>query len=648
MWERQSQRAGVHIAFQSFESLSRKNRPVASFDLVIIDEAHHARNSSTVRYRELSRMLTTSKALMLTATPIHNTRRDITALLSLFLGSRAESLNESDFSRCVIRRSAGSIEHTPRFPEVTELQWKEIPDGSDIPNQLLALPPPVPLRDGGLGAVLIRRALLRQWCSSDGALEAALRRRLARSIALAAALESGQYPTQAELRAWTFAEDSLQLAFPSLVAASGTSCADLLAGVRAHERALRTVLAGLATDTSRDIERAHILKEIRIAHRYVPIVAFTQYAATVAGMFRILRTEHGVAALTASGARVAGGTISRREALNSFAPIASGAKAPREIECISLLLTTDLMSEGVNLQDAGVVVHLDLPWTAARLEQRLGRIRRMESSHSVVHSYGIRPIGSAEMMIRLEATVRRKLRETESMVGRSINLLPDEQATSRPDPLAISEQMRATVSQWLRTTDETQLSHRPIQVAGVSSKRSGFIALTRAGSHTALVAYDGSRITESPRTLLDLLGAVGRMTRQVPSEAFRSAIGLVERWMLERRILGFTAADQAAVARARHRILRRIASITQCARPHQRQRINSLADSARQAVLGRLGVAAESEMMQLASSPLDDDVWLESISQIFSERDGTGEIESTVIALLILVPDDDARISARR
>jgi superfamily II DNA or RNA helicase len=48
MWERQSERAGVQIAFQSFESLSRKKRPVSRFDLVIVDEAHHARNPSTV------------------------------------------------------------------------------------------------------------------------------------------------------------------------------------------------------------------------------------------------------------------------------------------------------------------------------------------------------------------------------------------------------------------------------------------------------------------------------------------------------------------------------------------------------------------------------------------------------------------------
>jgi hypothetical protein len=593
-------------------------------------------------------MLSRSKALMLTATPIHNSRRDITALLALFLGSRAESLDEKEMIRCAMRRSADSIEAAPGFPEVAELQWKEIPDSSDIPDQLLALPPPVPLRDGGLGAVLISRALLRQLCSSDAALEAALRRRLARSLALVAALESGQYPSAAELRAWTFAEDSLQLAFPSLVAASGTSCADLLAGVRAHEAAVRTALTALATDDSRDVERARILKEIRLAHDGVPIVAFTQYAATVAGMFRILRAERGVAALTASGARVAGGAISRREALNSFAPVASGVKAPREIERITLLLTTDLMSEGVNLQDAGVVVHLDLPWTAARLEQRLGRIRRMESRHNLVHSYGIRPINSAEMMIRLEATVRRKLREAESFVGHGINVFPEEQLRNGPDPLAISEQMRATVSPWLSSGADSRVSKGSIQIAGVASKRSGFLALAMIDAHCTLLGYDGIRITESPRTILDLLRAVGRAIREIPDEAARSAVRLVEKWMVEKRILGFTTADQATVARARRRVLHRIASIPQRARPHQRQRINSLTDSARRSVLGRLGVAAESALLQLAASPLDDDVWLESVAQIFSERDGTGEIESTVIAVLILVADDFARRTVRR
>jgi len=46
-------------------------------------------------------------------------------------------------------------------------------------------------------------------------------------------------------------------------------------------------------------------------------------------------------------------------------------------------------------QDAAVVVHLDLPWTTARLTQRLGRIWRIGSQHSRVYEYAIAPPAAA-------------------------------------------------------------------------------------------------------------------------------------------------------------------------------------------------------------------------------------------------------------
>ena len=78
------------------------------FDLVVIDEAHHARNRGTRRYEGLSTMVMQSRVLLLSATPIHNSRRDLTALLALFLGSRAASLSRAEIARCVIRREVES------------------------------------------------------------------------------------------------------------------------------------------------------------------------------------------------------------------------------------------------------------------------------------------------------------------------------------------------------------------------------------------------------------------------------------------------------------------------------------------------------------------------------------------------------------
>jgi hypothetical protein len=434
MWSEQARRAGVELPFLSLEALSRTSYSGKPCDLVIIDEAHHCRNPSTVRYRHVSRMVMRSKVLMLSATPIHNSPRDLSSVLALFMGSRAEWLTGSEIARCVVRRQIESAGLEDRVPDAKALIWKEIEDDDTVPRQLLALPPPVPARDGGDGGALVARSLLRQWCSSDAALESALRRRLAKSIALRDALECGSYPSQRELSAWVFAEDSVQLAFPSLVASPIGDGAALLAALSAHDQALREILGSLTRNRRRDTMRADVLKEIRRAHPGVPIVAFSQYTDTVRALFRELRTERGVASLSATGARVAGGTITRREALARFAPVATGVRAPRYINRIDLLLTTDLLSEGVNLQDAGVVVHLDLPWTAARLEQRLGRVRRLSSIHRCVYAYGIRPSAAAEALISLEKTIRMKFRAAHESVGGARPILPEGRQLSRRAP----------------------------------------------------------------------------------------------------------------------------------------------------------------------------------------------------------------------
>ncbi|HUQ20522.1 MAG TPA: SNF2-related protein [Gemmatimonadaceae bacterium] len=624
MWMQQSARAGLDLPFQSFELLSRKRTVTSECDLVILDEAHHIRNPATVRYRALCGILLHSRVLMLSATPVHNSRKDLHSLLALFMGSRAETLSESELTRCVIRRKLDATTRLSGMPEVGAVRWNEIDDDNDIPKLLLALPPPVPASDGGLAAALIARGLLRQWCSSDTALQSAIRRRLARAMALVESLEAGRYPTKRELDTWSFAEDSLQLAFPALVATVSGNCAALLVGVRQHESALRNILSILCAETTRDTTRAQIIKHIVRFHAGVPIVAFSQYAATVDGLFRELRNQPGVAALTAAGARVAGGALSRREALARFAPLATGAQPPRGIERISLLLTTDLLSEGVNLQDAGVAIHLDLPWTAARMEQRVGRIRRLGSNHATVYTYGIRPARSAELLIGLERTIRRKTRE----------------ANLSTDPLALDERIRAILSSWI--TDEavsTSPSHA-VAVAGISARKPGFIALYDAPFHPKLICFDGEHLTDSATAILEWLRGVGPEELVPSADDIDSALRWIDRWLIERNTLNLTRIDATRSSHARRIALKRIGVITHDARPHMRQHILTLADAARRTLLGHLSAAAETRIVELESLDIDDEEWLRAISQCGSPS-AVEHSENEVVALLLLLPVRD-------
>ena len=76
--------------------------------------------------------------------------------------------------------------------------------------------------------------------------------------------------------------------------------------------------------------------------------------------------------MTAAGARIASGPLPRREILAQFAPDGVPRDSTPAARRVDLLVTTDLLSEGVNLQRASVIVHLDIPWNPARLEQREG------------------------------------------------------------------------------------------------------------------------------------------------------------------------------------------------------------------------------------------------------------------------------------
>ena len=226
-----------------------------------------------------------------------------------------------------------------------------------------------------------------------------------------------------------------------------------------------------------------------------------------------MRGETGVGLLTASEARIASGRVTRQELLARFAPRAQGARSPAARERVTLLLATDLLSEGVNLQDASVVVHLDLPWNPARLTQRLGRIRRPGGAREVA-SYLLSPPAHASLLLRAEARLRAKLARAEATIGRSVDVLPafgapgltsahaseDERRVSgRVHSLSTAEmrgEIARRLARWRSTAgsgDEPNdgLDQRAIDAA-VNTDTTGWIALLDDGRLVASVA-DGDR-----------------------------------------------------------------------------------------------------------------------------------------------------------
>jgi superfamily II DNA or RNA helicase len=102
---------------------------------------------------------------------------------------------------------------------------------------------------------------------------------------------------------------------------------------------------------------------------------------------------------------------SRSAALARFSPrtVVRVDYVPPDGE-VDLLLSTDVLSEGQNLQQAGAVISYDMPWNPQRVVQRNGRVIRLKSDHDEVYLTTMLPEpGELETLLRLEATIRRKI-----------------------------------------------------------------------------------------------------------------------------------------------------------------------------------------------------------------------------------------------
>lgn len=109
----------------------------------------------------------------------------------------------------------------------------------------------------------------------------------------------------------------------------------------------------------------------------------------------------------------------RTAALSRFAPdtVVWAGYEPPEGE-VDLLLSTDVLSEGQNLQQAQAVVSYDMPWNPQRVVQRNGRVIRLRSPHEMVFLTTMLPApGELERLLGLEARIQAKIKAAGGVYG---------------------------------------------------------------------------------------------------------------------------------------------------------------------------------------------------------------------------------------
>lgn len=146
-----------------------------------------------------------------------------------------------------------------------------------------------------------------------------------------------------------------------------------------------------------------------LARRHPRLLAFDHHPITLAAIASHL-SDAPAPVMIASGSHVVGKKSVKRA-------MAAGSQEH------GIALCSDALNEGLNLQGADVVVHLDLPTTLRVAEQRVGRVDRMDSPYDEIHSWW--PDDGPAFATRANELLARRNAESASLLGSNL-LIPDD------------------------------------------------------------------------------------------------------------------------------------------------------------------------------------------------------------------------------
>lgn len=360
--------------------------PRASARFVVVDEAHAFRNPNTQRYAALARRSIGARLLLVTATPVCNSADDLLAIVALVAADDAlrhrgvasighafavgdSAAIDTVVAELVIRRERDVLPDPLRFGELERRVVRH--PILDAPIDELQFP----LADS---AALLRQFTWRRLESSHAALVESVRRQLRFYERV---VESGRPLSRRDYRrAFAHEEDSgalQQILFWDLWAARKEIDLGTVHAEMQRLTALRTLVEG-APDAKR-----LLLAEALSAE---PTLVFTGAAATARDLARHLRC----------------GLATSRDGIGAVEAFRRGT--------IDLLVATDLASEGLNLQRAGVVVHYDIPWNPVKLDQRNGRAYRIGQQRPLVRAIYFLPDRDRTRVLPIVASKNRARR----------------------------------------------------------------------------------------------------------------------------------------------------------------------------------------------------------------------------------------------
>lgn len=249
-------------------------------------------------------------------------------------------------------------------------------------------------------------------------------------------------------------------------------------------------------------------------HRAEKLLIFTQFKDTADYLHEQLRAR-GVDEIGAIG-KAFGGMDDLTDCVARFSPV-SNNRPPGVVDELRVLISTDTLSEGQNLQDARIVVNFDLPWAIIRLVQRAGRVDRIGQQAREILCYCFLPEDGIENIINLRRRLQLRIRQSAELIG-------SDEIFFEGDTVDLRQVYEETIN-LEGQEDETDLISRAYDIWRQAVKNDPGLeakirrlpdvvyAAKRAAGHSGAIAYIKTRHNQHLLARLDDAGEVASMSQ---------------------------------------------------------------------------------------------------------------------------------------
>lgn len=166
-----------------------------------------------------------------------------------------------------------------------------------------------------------------------------------------------------------------------------------------------------AWDANQDRKLAALEEMICKTHPDEKLLIFTQFADTANYLGRELE-KRGIRNVGVA----TGDSNDITDLVKRFSPV-SNHMPVRVLNELRVMISTDVLSEGQNLQDSHIIVNFDLPWALIRLIQRAGRVDRIGQTSDQILCYSFLPEDGVENILNLRSKLRRRIKDNAEVVG---------------------------------------------------------------------------------------------------------------------------------------------------------------------------------------------------------------------------------------